>query len=177
MAGDKGSGGRRIGSGRKPKPLSDKLLEGAKNIKTTQFNVPADLQGEEIPEPKEYLIRQQKQGELIAAEIRQEVWEWLNERKCEHLIPMLIIDQYAMTYARWIQAEQARSDYGALSKHPTTGNPQLSPFVNMAQLENKQALTIWNFIYSIVRANCSEAFNDRLLDDDPMERLLRSRGL
>lgn len=171
MAGNKNSGGKRINSGRKSKPLADKLLEGRKNIRTIQFNALSDLKGEEIPKPKEYLIAQQKQGELIAAEIRQEVWEWIRQRKCDHLIPMLIIDQFAMTYARWVQAEQARSEFGPLSKHPTTGNAQLSPFVGIAQTESKAALNMWNEIYSIVRANCTENFNSSPADD-VMERLL-----
>lgn len=172
MAGNSNSGGRRTNSGRKAKPLSDKLIEGKSNIKTIQFDVSPDLTGEEIPKPKEYLKAQQKQGALIAVEIRKEVWEWLRKRKCEHLIPMLIIDQFAMTYARWIQAEEARSEFGPLSKHPTTGNAQLSPFVGIAQSESKVALNIWNEIYSIVRANCTDNFEGSSPQDDVMERLL-----
>lgn len=178
MAGNNNSGGRRTNSGRKSKALSDKILEGKSNIKTIQFDVSHDLKGEDIPEPKAYLKSQQRQGELVAVEIRQEVWGWLKKRKCDHLIPMLIIDQFAMTYARWIQAEEARSEFGPLSKHPTTGNAQLSPFVGIAQAERKAALNIWNEIYSIVRANCTDNF-DSNFEDDVMEHLLsmpRGRG-
>jgi hypothetical protein len=171
MAGNRNSGGRRTNSGRKAKPLSDKILEGKNNIKTIRFDVSPDLDGEEIPEPKEYLKAQQRQGELIAVEIRQEIWEWLRKRKCDHLIPILMIDQFAMTYARWIQAEEARSEFGPLSKHPTTGNAQLSPFVGIAQAESKAALNLWNEIYSIVRANCTDNFYNTQ-EDDVMERLL-----
>ncbi|NLN49618.1 MAG: P27 family phage terminase small subunit [Clostridiales bacterium] len=171
MAGNRNSGGRRTNSGRKAKPLSEKILEGKSNIKTIQFDVSSDVQGEEIPEPKEFLKAQQRQGEFIAVEIRQEVWEWLRKRKCDHLIPMLIIDQFAVTYARWIQAEEARSEFGPLSKHPTTGNAQLSPFIGIAQSESKAALNLWNEIYSIVRANCTDDFYNNP-EDDVMERLL-----
>ena len=81
IAGNSNSGGRRTNSGRKAKPLSDKILEGKNNIKTIRFDVSPDLDGEEIPEPKEYLKAQQRQGELIAVEIRQEIWEWLRKRQ------------------------------------------------------------------------------------------------
>jgi hypothetical protein len=175
MAGNKNSGGARIGAGRKVKPLADKILEGHRNIKTTQFKNIEDVTCDKIPEPKDFLTSNQRQGRLIAAEVREEVWNWLKDRKCEKLISMLIIDQFAMTYSRWIQLEEAISEYGYLSKHPTTGQPIQTPFASIAHETNKQALTLWNHIYTIVRANCTDNYNND--SDDMMEKLLSSRGL
>ncbi|MEI7961975.1 MAG: P27 family phage terminase small subunit, partial [archaeon] len=106
---------------------------------------------------------------------REELWKWLKERNCEKLLPMLLIDQYAMSYARWIQAEQAVSEYGSLGRHPTTGNAQQSPFVMIAQNANKQTLNIWGQIYEIVKENCSSDYRPFSAADDMMERLLTSK--
>lgn len=189
MAGNKnsgiGSGGKRAGAGRKNKPLADKILEGnpgKRALKKIEFengsvDVPevtlADFTASSVPKPKEYLTAKQKQGELIAEEVRTEVWLWLKERRCDHLIPMLLVDQYAMSYARWVQAEQARSEFGSLSKHPTTGNAQQSPFIVIAQNESKQALNIWRLIYDIVAQNCTVEMKIGMPDKTAtMKRLL-----
>jgi len=182
MAGTVGSGGKRSGSGRKKKPLAEKLIDGKMHrtpIKVLDFGKIEDLDAVQVPKPRDYLINRQKQGELISADIRAELWKWLKERKCAHLVPMLLVDQYSQTYSRWIQSEEARSEYGALSKHPTSGNPIASPFVTISQNENKLALNLWNQIYGVVRENCSKDYGYGGDPDDPMERLLskKPRGM
>ena len=68
---------------------------------------------------------------------------------------------------------QAISDYGYLAKHPTTGQPIQTPFASIAHDLNKQALTLWNHIYSTVRANSTEYLNNESCD--MMEILLSGR--
>ena len=46
------------------------------------------------------------------------------------------------------------SEYGFLSKHPTTGQACASPFVAMAQNYQKQVNTIWYQIFQVVREIC-----------------------
>lgn len=86
-----------------------------------------------------------------------------------------MIEQYAMSVARWMQCEEALSLYGLLGKHPTvTSSAIQSPFVAMSQSFMKQAQQIWSQIYQIVRENCSEEVN-LTGEMDMMEQLLRSR--
>ncbi|MDO5714940.1 MAG: terminase, partial [Tissierellia bacterium] len=81
-----------------------------------------DLTGEDMPPIKEYMKRTQKNGEkLHAEEIYQETWEWLRRFSCEHFIGTQLLNQYAMSVSRWIQCEEAISEFGFLAKHPTTG--------------------------------------------------------
>lgn len=171
MANASGHGGTRSGSGAKRKPLAEKILTGGKNIKHMSF---AELQGCDMPEPKEYLSAKQRDGkDLQAVEIYKEIWLWLRQRDCATLVNSQLLEQYAMAMARWMQCEDAITEYGFISKHPTTGAPIASPFIVMVQNFRKQALNIWLQIFQIVKENCSQDYNS--LMDDPMERLLTRR--
>lgn len=188
MAAKDGSnrGGRRPGAGRKPKALVDKIAQGKP---ATIIDLPtatplsgidlqgetADLQGEEMPKPSEYLSALQRDGKPLGAdEIYTEVWQWLKERGCERLVNPRLLENYAQSFARFVQCEQALSQYGLLGKHPTTGGVIVSPFVSMSQSFSKQANMFWNEIFDLVKQNCSTAFEGNP-QDDMMERLLRRR--
>ena len=80
-----------------------------------------------------------------------------------------------MSVARWIQCEQAISEYGFLAKHPTTGVAIASPFVSMAQQYLKQINQLWYQIYQVVKENCSVDYGGASPNDDLMERLLNAR--
>lgn len=160
-------GGARAGAGRKKKPLTDKIQEGRK---ATVLDIP-ELEAAEMPEIKEYLKAEQRMGELHAAEVYEEVWKWLCDRGCIQVVAPQLIEQYAMSVARWIQLEKITSDYGFISKHPTTGAAIASPFVAMSQAYLKQANQLWFQIFQIVQENCSTPFQGNP-HDDVMERLL-----
>jgi hypothetical protein len=114
----------------------------------------ADLTGEDMPPPQDYLAAKQKDGGgTIAVEVYGKTWRWLKERSCAHLIPPQVLENYAQTVGRWVQCEEAISAYGFLSKHPTTGAPIPSPFVSMSQSFMKQANSLWFQIYQIMREN------------------------
>lgn len=136
----------------------------------------ADLQGETMPPPRDYLAARQKNGkELLAVEVYERTWTWLHERGCAHLIPAQILEQYAMAISRWIQCEECITEYGFLAKHPTTGNAIPSPYVSMSQSFSKQANNLWFQIYQVVRENCSTEYKGATPHDDMMERLLSAR--
>ena len=65
--------------------------------------------------------------------------------------------------------------YGFLSKHPTTGKPIPSPFINIGINYMNQAVRLWNEIFQIVKENCSTEYGESTPQDDLMERLLRAR--
>jgi len=173
-------GGPRQGAGRKQKALAEKIESGnpgGRKLMVLDFPEPSDLTGNEMPEPREFLKAKQKGGEEFhAVEIYESTWRWLKERGCEKLVTQQMVEQYAMSCARYIQVENAVSEFGFLAKHPTTGNAIASPYVSMSRDYKKQITADWYPIFQIVKENCSSEFSSRSPGDDLMEHLLRSRG-
>ena len=172
-------GGARPGAGRKPKAISEKIASGnpgGRPLMVVDFGDEAvNLKGSDMPPVKDYLKAKQKDGSVTCAEeIYKETWEWLHERKFDHLIPVQQIEQYAMSIARWIQCEEAVSEFGFLAKKPT-GTVISSPYVTMAREYMKQANTAWYQIYQVVKENCTIDLGDRTPQDYVMERLLTAR--
>lgn len=85
-----GHGGARIGAGQKKKALSERIVEGnpgKRKLTVMEFTDTADLQGEKMPPPRDYLAARQKNGkELLAVEVYERIWTWLHERGCAHLM-------------------------------------------------------------------------------------------
>jgi len=169
-------GGTRAGAGRKKKPLTETLAEGRKGI-TIQFPNADQLNAAEMPDVKAYLKAEQSLdiSDFCAAEVYKETWEWVKARGCLTVIPPQLIEQYAMSVARWIQMEEAISKYGPVVKSKTTGNAVPIPFVSIAQSYMKQANQLWYEILQLVKDNCSTEFSGTTPQDDAMERLLRAR--
>lgn len=168
-------GGARVGAGRKPKALSEKIVSGqAKDAMV--LPEPAEIEGVDMPEIRSYLSAPQKNGKpLLAAEIYAEVYAWLKSIRCDGLVNSQLIEQYAMSEARRIQCEDALSEYGFLAKHPTTGNAIASPYVSMLMQFSKQSSQSWYQIFQIVKENCSVDFGGTNPQDDMMERLLSAK--
>ena len=172
-------GGARPGAGRKPKAISEKLASGnpgGRKLTVVDFGDEAEsLTGSIMPPVKDYLKAKQKDGTVTCAEaIYTETWQWLQERKCNQLVTTQQIEQYAMSVARWIQCEEAVSEFGFLAKKPS-GTVISSPYVTMGREYMKQANAAWFQIYQIVKENCVAEFSGRTPQDDAMERLLRAR--
>ena len=161
------------GAGRKKKPLADKIAEGRTDMTVLTLPEPPELTAFEIPPVEEYMKAQQKNGRDLCAEERyMRTWQWLRERRCEKLVNPQLVEQYAMSVARWIQCEEALSEFGFLAKHPTTGNAIASPFIKTLQDFIKQSNMLWAQIYTVVQDNCSEQYSGPNPQDDVMERLL-----
>ena len=145
-------GGARAGAGAKKKPLADKIAEGnpgRRKLTVIDFQDTADLEGQPMPKPA--------------------------ERGCAALVSPQLLERYAMSVARWIQCEEAITEYGFLAKHPTTGNAIQSPYVAMSQNFMSQTNRLWMEIYQIVKENCSSEYGGATPQDDVMERLLSAR--
>ena len=170
-------GGPRPGTGPKRKPLVDKITDGTAKgtlVMPDDFPEPTDIEGEDIPPVRDYLKAKQKNGsELCAEEIFRETYLWLRKRGCESLVNNQLIEQYAMSSARYIQCEEMVNKYGMIAKHPTTGAAIQSPYVKMSQDFLKQINTIWYSIAQVVKDNCASGYGNP--KDDPMERLLNKR--
>lgn len=174
-------GGKRVGAGRKKKPNLEKIENGnpghrpIKTIEVAEIE-PVEIDAIDMPPVKDYLTAQQRDGKnLEAGEIYKDVWLWLKSLKCEKLVYKNLIEQYAMSVARWIQCQEAITKYGLIAKHPTTGNPIQSPYVVMEQSYAKQITLLWLQIFQIVKENCTVDYRGPNPNDDIMERLLRSR--
>lgn len=168
-------GGQRVGAGRKSKPLADKINDGTPAT-VMELPEPPEIDGADVPPVKEYLKAKQKNGkDLCAAEVYEETWKWLKERSCDRFVSPQLVEQYAMSVSRWIQCEEAISEFGFLAKHPTTGAAIASPYVSMSQNYMKQVNQLWYQIYQIVKENCSVDYQGSTPQDDVMERLLRTR--
>lgn len=171
-----GRGGARPGAGRKPKALHDKILEGnpgKRPLTVLALKDTADLVGEDMPPPHEFLSAAQRDGkQTVAAEVYETTWRWVRDRRCEHLVPPQLVELYAQSVARWIQCEQAINAYGLLAKHPTTNNAIPSPYVNMGQNYYRQVANTWMQIYQTVKENSTTDYHGPTPHDDVMERLL-----
>lgn len=172
-------GGARTGAGAKKKALAEKIAEGnpgGRKLTVMEFTNTADLKGQEMPEPNKMLEAIQKDGKaLVAGEIYKATWIWLDERGCSSLVSPQLLERYAMSVARWIQCEEAITEYGFLAKHPTTGNAIQSPYVAMGHNYMTQTNRLWYEIFQIVRENCVGEYKDVNPQDDVMERLLSAR--
>mgnify|MGYP007000710966 CR=1 FL=1 len=160
-------GGARPGAGRKKKPLSERIEAGQK---ATVLKIP-EVETAQMPKIKDYFKVEQRMGELYAAEIYEETWQWLNERSCASLINPMLLEQYAMSASRWVQLEGINSQYGFITK---TAQGVVTASPSVAQAYMKQTNQLWYQIYQIVKENCSTAF-DGTPQDDLMERLLKAR--
>ena len=171
-----GHGGKRPGSGPKKgvkagsKPVLVPFVreDGAKPV------------GVKMPKPHEFMSARQKDGQPFQApEIYETTWEWLASVGCAALVNRDLVERYAASTARWIQCEEAISEYGLLAEHPTTGNPIPSPYVNMGVQYMNLSARQWAEIYQIVKeAGAASAMADvEAFQDDPMEGLLKAKGL
>ena len=175
-----GKRGPKPGTGGRPKkPIAEKIAEG--NLGKRPLTVidfkdsAADLEGQPMPDPPEYLSATQKDGStLCAAEIYEKVWKWLSERGCASIVSPQLIERYAMSTARWIQCETVTSELGFLAKHPTTGAAIQSPYVAIANTYLTQANRLWSEIFQLVRENCTGEY-DGTVTEDPMAQLLKAR--
>lgn len=168
-------GGPRPGSGRKKGALVDKVNNGTAETALV-LPAPAEFSGVDVPPVKEYLKAAQKDGkDLCAEDVYRSTYIWLQARGCERLVNPQLIEQYAMSVSRWIQCEEAISEFGFLAKHPTTGAAITSPYVTMSQNYLKQVNQCWYQIFQIVKENCSIEYGGNSPQDDLMERLLSAR--
>lgn len=171
-------GGARPGAGRKARPKGVKALEGRVALPAPEdvIAAPDGLEGEDMPPVDEYMKAAQRNGlELRAEEVYRQTFRWLEERGCGAYVAPQLVKQYAMAVARWIQVENAISEYGFLAKHPTTGNAIASPYVTMEDRYLKQANQCWYMIAAVVKEHAGDPSGAQRFQSDLMESLLAGR--
>ena len=105
-------GGRRIRAGDKPEALADKIDRGkaatiidlpTPTLEGADLNDAADLTGEDMPNPSDYLSARQRDGKPLGADdLFRQTWKWLKDRGCERLVNPRLLEAYAQAFARII---------------------------------------------------------------------------
>lgn len=73
-----GRGGKRIGAGRKPKAIKEKIEEGNPGGRRLAVLDIPEVEGVDMPKPNEILSAQQRDGKDFQAKaIYESTWEWL----------------------------------------------------------------------------------------------------
>ena len=171
-----GRGGARPGAGRKKSAVKEKAENGNPGGRRLEVLDIPEVEGVDMPKPHEFLSAEQRDGSTLQAEeIYKETWEWLKKIGCAAKVSPQLLERYSMSVARWIQCEEAITEYGFLAKHPTTGNAIQSPYVAMSQNFMSQTNRLWMEIYQIVKQNCAGEYGGATPQDDVMERLLQAR--
>ena len=94
-----GQRGPKPGTGGRPKKaIADKIADGnpgRRPLTVIDFgDSAADLEGQEMPKPSEFLSARQKDGSTLCdAEIYENVWKWLAERSCAALVSPQLIER------------------------------------------------------------------------------------
>lgn len=161
-----GRGGARIGAGRKPKPLAEKIVE----------NLPSTIKQKQtkIKNPKSYLTATQKDGtKTFARQIYRETYDWLQKNNCADLISAQLVENFSEVMARHIQAEMQISQAGFIIRQPTTGEPIITPLVKISLDYLKAAQQLWYQIAQFVKENGTYNAADEAAD--MMENLLNFR--
>lgn len=173
------SGGARIGAGRKKKSQAARALEGRPAVKSAARPgnpKPKAVQpaADDCPEPHEYMSMATKNAsENIAPKIYLEIYAWLKARGCDRLVQPHLVEQYALSYARYTQAETAVHQFGFLAKHPTSGQPVPSPFIEISDAALKKVQSTWQVIYAVVRDVCNGYADGE--EADVMEQILSGK--
>ena len=170
-------GGQRTGSGRKPKPLADKILDGQARSSIRLVGSDEEAEATACPPVKDFLKADQKAGANLYAEaVYKETWQFLVQCGCERKVNPQILDLYCMNLARWRQCEELISQHGLLAKHPTTGAPIPSPYAQLSREYSKQANAAWYQISAIIRENSELYVDTAKQQSDTMESLLAGKG-
>lgn len=121
-------GGRRIRAGDKPEALADKIDRGkaatiidlpTPALEGAELNDAADLTGEDMPNPSDYLSARQRDGKPLGADdLFRQTWKWLKDRGCERLVNPRLLEAYAQAFARYIQCEEAIAPMDFLESTP-----------------------------------------------------------
>ena len=74
----------------------------------------------------------------------------LHEKGADKYVPINLIEQYAMCYARWIQCEKTTNKLGFIARHPITNKPIASPFVQIGIDYMNQANKLYDKILSLI---------------------------
>lgn len=164
-----GKRGPKPGTGGRPKKaLYDNIIEDNPG-KRPLMVLSEDINQEDTTDytPPKFLNEKGK-------EIFKQTVEWLKGTGCLGFINPQHISEYAHCKSRWLECEQW-NDKNLLAKHPTTGQPMQSPYVDIGLKYLRQADTAWTKIWDIVKENSQVDFRKGNPNEDAMTALFRKK--
>lgn len=178
-----GSGGARVGAGRPRKAKEEKILEGREempnqvSVITNVSPIPVEQILSNMPAVEDYMTAIQRDGKPLTADLEfKKIYIWATRMGCQEVIPVMLLEQYAMNRARWKALQNAISEYGYVSKKSTSNNVQLSPFFTALVEIEKQMNTSYVMINQMAREHCITGFVEYKPEDAEMERILKKQG-
>lgn len=168
------SGGKRAGAGRKPKSLSEKLLDGnpgKREIKINKFPVKNSIISvkkcaKNIPE---YIDMAAKEGgdELPAAsDIFKFISDFAVSSGCENLIASFLLEDFAFLRRSYLECEYMNKKLGRIV------SKKRSPYTVMALDYHKAMMSVYNQIWNIISRNTETKYESK---NDFFE-MLQNRG-
>ena len=149
-----GHGGARKGSGRKPKPLAEKMSAGNPGRRPLKkLDIKQDAGGSR-PKPPEYLEMTVKPTNMYpsAVEFFEGIVEWLEPTGCLHMIPVDNIANYALAKFFLVEAAHDLTKTRLVVKNDK--NEYLVTGFAKAFFEcTKTANAAWEVIWQVVRDN------------------------
>lgn len=139
-------GGARVGAGRprKQKPEAPETV--------LQETAVTDAERDNFPTFNRDLYDSKGAYSLTAAEdVYYSVFKFARNNGADERVPKELVELFAVTYSRWVQAERDISREGFTAEHPTTGAPCKSPLVDVSNTYSKQAHNYWYSIWAAVK--------------------------
>ena len=160
-----GKRGPKPGTGGRPKKaLYDNIIDGNPGKRSLQVLDETMNHADQDLTPPPYLNEN-------GIRIFNQTVDWLKPTGILGYINPAHIAEYAKCKERWLECEEW-NDKNLLAKHPTTGQPMQSPYVEMGLKYLRQADVAWSKIYDVVKENATVEFRPNSPNSDAMESLL-----
>ena len=166
-------GGARPGSGRKKKPLAEKILEGnpgRRPLKVIEFN---EVVVEGSLSPPDFLklaSKETAENYPTADVIYKQVSEWLQTTGVGYLVSPTLIEDFCMNRRAYFECEYMNKRLGRIAAG------KRSPYVDMAVQYYTMMRSAWDKIWAIVAQNSEKSYgSQRANGEDIMERILSGR--
>ena len=148
-------GGKRPGAGRKPKALSEKLLDGnpgKREIKVNKFpgknnKKNGRRKSNDIPEYIDMAAKEGGEPLPSAGDIFKFISEFVSESGCRELVAPFLLEDFAFLRRSYLECEYMNKKLGRiLSK-------KRSPYMLMALDYHKAMMSVYNQIWNIISRN------------------------
>jgi len=154
-------GGKRKGSGRKPKPLAEKIAAGNPgHRKLTKVDFFDDTY--DPSEPPGYLddmIRVKDHPTQKPSEVYREAIRYMEPSGCLYLIPRDLLTEYAIAKYNLLQTQYESKFYPIVGK-TESGDVEISQYQELVMKQEKTVLSIWTVIWDIISRN-----SERIVDN------------
>jgi hypothetical protein len=152
-------GGKRSGSGRKPKPLAEKLADGNVGHRPiTKLDL--NLRSSRPKLPEYYKNLENRAGELVPIDkLFDEIVDEIESTGCLNLVPTELIVGYAVAKYRWLEAESQLTKTAMVTRN-SKQEYEMTDFAKVELFYKKSKQEAWSPIWEIVVKNSEKAINN-----------------